>query len=370
MNALYHLKPRYWFAAHLHVKFGALVQHEDDSITKFLALDKCLPHRDYLQILDIDVDSGSCKTVQSVIGSLGVYSDSDDDEEVVKDQDRNSEKHPNGDGPPKVKVFKRRNEFVALDYSDSDDEVKSEAEPEDYKLEQGDIARNILSKLEKKVKSENVENDETGENDENDENDEKIEKVENVEIDEKTVQNRENKIDSCKKSEIIPTDTTGKITEQSKTEENAQNTDKISENPEQIPEIPEKLSLPKLELPKPSLFEIPEPSFAGPTPEFAENNEDSVKIYHDLEWLTVLQKTDFLWSAERTGPRMPTMGVDDVYEFIRKIAKSLKKMSEGMSKKKIIPDHYIRMHSHLFIHFLFTSRKVFASSAFILPSQL
>ena len=150
------------------MKFGALVQHEDDSITKFLALDKCLPHRDYLQILDIDVDSGSCKTVQSVIGSLGVYSDSDDDEEVVKDQDRNSEKHPNGDGPPKVKVFKRRNEFVALDYSDSDDEVKSEAEPEDYKLEQGDIARNILSKLEKKVKSENVENDETGENDEND----------------------------------------------------------------------------------------------------------------------------------------------------------------------------------------------------------
>lgn len=47
------LKPDYWFAAHLHCKFSALVKHEGEKVTKFLALDKCLPKRRFLQILDV-----------------------------------------------------------------------------------------------------------------------------------------------------------------------------------------------------------------------------------------------------------------------------------------------------------------------------
>ena len=50
------LKPKYWFAAHLHAKFPALVPHEcQDGVkfTKFLALDKCLPRREFLQVIDI-----------------------------------------------------------------------------------------------------------------------------------------------------------------------------------------------------------------------------------------------------------------------------------------------------------------------------
>ncbi|CDP20997.1 unnamed protein product [Coffea canephora] len=53
------LRPSYWFAGHLHCKFAALVQHgEDGLITKFLALDKCVPGRKFLQIVEVESGPG------------------------------------------------------------------------------------------------------------------------------------------------------------------------------------------------------------------------------------------------------------------------------------------------------------------------
>lgn len=66
---LQRLQPRHWFAAHMHVRFEATVHHPAASeatagdegsaapgITQFLALDKCLPHRKHLEIIDIPSD--------------------------------------------------------------------------------------------------------------------------------------------------------------------------------------------------------------------------------------------------------------------------------------------------------------------------
>lgn len=54
------LKPTYWFSGHLHCKFAAVIPHgESDQATKFLALDKCLPNRRFLQILEIDAKDES-----------------------------------------------------------------------------------------------------------------------------------------------------------------------------------------------------------------------------------------------------------------------------------------------------------------------
>ncbi len=47
---LHALKPLYWFSAHLHTKFSALVPHAGHHHPT-LALDKFLPRYNYLQVI-------------------------------------------------------------------------------------------------------------------------------------------------------------------------------------------------------------------------------------------------------------------------------------------------------------------------------
>lgn len=50
------IRPRHWFSAHLHTFFQAAYPHVDGSRTKFMALDKCLPNRKFLEIIEIPDD--------------------------------------------------------------------------------------------------------------------------------------------------------------------------------------------------------------------------------------------------------------------------------------------------------------------------
>lgn len=59
-----HLKPRFWFSAHLHVRFEALVRHGPNVVTNFLALDKCLPNRPYLEFVNLERQPGTCFSSQ------------------------------------------------------------------------------------------------------------------------------------------------------------------------------------------------------------------------------------------------------------------------------------------------------------------
>jgi lariat debranching enzyme len=52
------LKPTYWLSGHMHCWFDADVPHQDGSSTRFIALDKVLPDRPFLDVLDFPQASG------------------------------------------------------------------------------------------------------------------------------------------------------------------------------------------------------------------------------------------------------------------------------------------------------------------------
>lgn len=57
---LHKLKPVYWFSAHMHVFFPAIVQHQDCSLkTSFMGFDKCCSEdaeRKFFDVFDIEID--------------------------------------------------------------------------------------------------------------------------------------------------------------------------------------------------------------------------------------------------------------------------------------------------------------------------
>lgn len=62
------LKPAYWFSAHLHCKFACVYRHSEhdpssDKTTKFLSLDKCLPNKRFLQVIDVQGDDNLDKVL-------------------------------------------------------------------------------------------------------------------------------------------------------------------------------------------------------------------------------------------------------------------------------------------------------------------
>lgn len=138
---LYQLRPQHWFAAHLHVKFAAIVVHPEQTTdavhastngdsaelakaddkeeqeaapkppsqpatTKFLALDKCLPRREFMQILDlatsatiVEASSAEEQKNEAVIAPA-TNGDKQDDTQEEKPDD--TSRSPSSRPPPKI----------------------------------------------------------------------------------------------------------------------------------------------------------------------------------------------------------------------------------------------------------------------------
>lgn len=62
------LRPRNWYAAHMHCRFDAMVPHGDEEFTRFVALDKCLPNRKCLDFVNInESDDETAERVEPVL---------------------------------------------------------------------------------------------------------------------------------------------------------------------------------------------------------------------------------------------------------------------------------------------------------------
>jgi lariat debranching enzyme len=72
MELLKILKPKFWFAGHMHIKYTAIYRHDDGvSIKRFLALDKCIPRRPFLQLVGIDNNNGNvCQVRKTISGEI------------------------------------------------------------------------------------------------------------------------------------------------------------------------------------------------------------------------------------------------------------------------------------------------------------
>lgn len=83
------LRPRFWFSSHLHVKYAAIYKHppiadtlpkDAADVTRFLSLDKCLPGRQHMQIIEIPCKSTLPVTLEydpewlAIIRALPTYS--------------------------------------------------------------------------------------------------------------------------------------------------------------------------------------------------------------------------------------------------------------------------------------------------------
>eukprot|EP01039_Chlorochromonas_danica_P002312 gene2312-2533_t len=82
------VRPKCWFAAHLHVKYPAVFVHppregereevRSSDVTRFLALDKVLPRRSFLHFLSIPENTNASSTDEPVQRNLCGFYDDDD----------------------------------------------------------------------------------------------------------------------------------------------------------------------------------------------------------------------------------------------------------------------------------------------------
>ncbi|KRX00252.1 hypothetical protein PPERSA_10751 [Pseudocohnilembus persalinus] len=172
------LKPDYWFSGHLHCKFAALVRHQDGNKTKFLALDKCLPKRQFLQIVNYpenlnkqsnnieeEVQQDQKQQQQDEAQQKNDKEDKNQIQEEKGEKDTNDDQ--NKDSQEKIQEKKtddKKNTEIEAENEGWGDQENQQIEIEDKQIEQNQ--EDTVQNIEKEKEKENQDNQQNQPNNE------------------------------------------------------------------------------------------------------------------------------------------------------------------------------------------------------------
>ncbi|CRG95114.1 RNA lariat debranching enzyme, putative [Plasmodium gallinaceum] len=297
------LKPQFWFASHLHVKYSAIYLHNDQTnYTRFLSLDKAQPHKHFLQILNIEKKNDILHLNFNHLSNLNTNNQSVKNDTFYDQHDKNSEnqqishkedslldKNENIELNNENSLINTNNNYEIMSKEDKDNfQEKKLNENENPNYEEEQLIKNKENEIKGEIKEEKEEIEIKGKNEieiikEDEEKaqvEEEKEKDEDKFVEQKTTkkeqeQKEEQKEEQEQKQEQENENENEIKKEKEETEEKVVNSTKNCENIDFNNNIENKI--------KSEDFKNEE------SVEYNINKDKKCYICYDLEWLAILK---------------------------------------------------------------------------------